>query len=148
MRPWHVLAVGLVLRLLIAVFLPPNWDVDSYGIVAEIVRGGGNVYAETSRYNYSPVWMGVIGALSFVPVPLSVAVRMFLSLCDAVNAACVYDIARLSGRGRPLRLMMLYYLNPATMLIAAYAGQFELLALLPILLWLRYYFSQGLPRFS
>ena len=38
-----------------------NFDFESYEIVANIVKSGGNVYAETDRYNYGPVWFITLG---------------------------------------------------------------------------------------
>ena len=39
------------------------YDFESYEIVADIVNAGGNVYAETSRYNYGPIWFLLLGSL-------------------------------------------------------------------------------------
>ena len=39
------------------------YDFESYDIVADIVNAGGNVYAETSRYNYGPIWFMMLGML-------------------------------------------------------------------------------------
>lgn len=47
--------LGLMLRMLLAAQPFYNFDVESYSLVAGIVREGGNVYAETIRYNYSPL---------------------------------------------------------------------------------------------
>jgi hypothetical protein len=118
-------AIGLGLRLALAVFGPTNFDLTSYGIVAGIVRAGGNVYAETARYNYAPVWMYVVTGLSYLPVPLYVGVRVFISCVDVANG---YILLRMYGP----RAGVLYWLNPFSILLMSW-GQFETLAALPLL---------------
>ena len=51
-----VVVLGVALRLWMAT-LGHNWDLASYQTVAQIVDAGGNVYAETERYNYGPLWL-------------------------------------------------------------------------------------------
>ena len=43
-----------------------NYDVDSFAGAVAILRRGGDVYLETTRYNYSPVWAHVLLALDAV----------------------------------------------------------------------------------
>lgn len=68
-----------------------NWDYESYEIVAGIVNAGGNVYAETSRYNYGPVWFWVLG---FLRRCLGDGFRMgiitLLSTCDIAIGAYLW----------------------------------------------------------
>lgn len=130
MRPGIVLLVALVLRLAF-VLHPGNFDARSYEIVAGIMARGGNVYAETTRYNYSPVWAFTLAGLDSVrgPLPLHVVVRIFISLVDVGNAALLMRIA-------DKRAGMLYALNPGAVILAGLHGQFEALAILPILIGL------------
>ena len=51
---------ALAARLALLRTFPGNYDTESYGIVAGIARRGGDVYRETLRYNYSPLWAGVV----------------------------------------------------------------------------------------
>ena len=57
-----IIALGLDLRMGAAV-LGHNFDIESWYIVADIMRHGGNVYAETGRYNYGPVWFFILHVL-------------------------------------------------------------------------------------
>jgi hypothetical protein len=54
-----VIVIGLAARFFFTTF-GHNYDLDSDTIVAEIVDQGGNVYADTPRYNYAPVWFNVL----------------------------------------------------------------------------------------
>jgi Gpi18-like mannosyltransferase len=110
-----------------------NFDAVSYEIVADIMRHGGNVYAETTRYNYSPVWFHVLDALAHVPrMPLIVVVRLFLSCIDIGNILLIHMIAeRYTGHGRIAAVA--YALNPGMITLVGQHGQFEALAMLPFL---------------
>ncbi|CAM8376021.1 hypothetical protein MCEMHM7_00896 [Candidatus Methylopumilus planktonicus] len=59
-------AFGLGIRLFCA-SRGYNWDVDSYRVVADIVARGGNVYQETGRYNYGPIWFYILHWLDQIP---------------------------------------------------------------------------------
>ncbi|MGH7862213.1 MAG: hypothetical protein ACREOS_08220 [Candidatus Dormibacteraceae bacterium] len=53
--PAAAVILGVGARLYLATSFYGNYDEDSYFIVARIMLAHGNVYAETFRYNYSPV---------------------------------------------------------------------------------------------
>lgn len=124
--------IGFVLRMALSAQPVYNFDVESYGIVAGIVRHNGNVYAETYRYNYSPVWSILLGLLSFLPVWFPLAVRGFLSIVDTFNG---FLLRKLFGD----RAGILYWLSPVAFLIAGFHGQFDTLSATPLLLAMVYY---------
>ncbi|HEV8655447.1 MAG TPA: hypothetical protein VGR85_08050 [Candidatus Limnocylindria bacterium] len=132
------LLIGVGVRLYLAVAYEGNFDQVSFEIVAGIVRRGGNVYAETTRYNYTPVWAILLGAFDgvarLIGQPLHAVVRSTLTLVDVVNALLIGRIA-LRYAGMPVsRGFATYLLNPVAILIVGYHGQFETLAALPLLL--------------
>ncbi len=55
-----LLCLGVLARFL-AMKRGHNFDFDSWNIVGDIAKNGGNVYAETVRYNYGPVWYLLLG---------------------------------------------------------------------------------------
>lgn len=131
-----VIGIGLVARLFLAWGLYGNYDMGSYDLVAEILQRGGNVYAETSRYNYSPLWMGVLVATStsadWLGLPHHAILRTVLTGVDLANAILIALIA--GNRQFGPRTFVLYWLNPGVILIVGYHGQFECLALFFLLL--------------
>lgn len=143
-----VLAIGV--RLLLAAAFHGNYDEDSFEIVAGIMRRGGNVYAETSRYNYSPLWAHILLVLSYASdltsVPFHFGVRAFGTAVDVADAVVVGLIGKRIGGWKPSTGFALYLINPITLLLTGYHGQFENLAVLPLLicLWL-YLRSSGVP---
>lgn len=125
-----VVFIGVGLRLLVS-SLGHNYDLDSFRIVAEIVGRGGNVYAETARYNYGPVWFGILGAFDWGAglsggnreAMFRVVLVCFLTLVDLGIA---WALLREKGR----LVACLFFLNPISILITGYHNQFDNLALL------------------
>ena len=134
-------AVGVGLRLWLAAGSYGNYDQTSFQTVAGIVARGGNVYAETFRYNYGPVWALILSALAGVAVRTGIsfhlAFRGFLTLVDLCNAVVIGLIAaRMPGhRGDDpgARAYLAYLLNPVAILIVGFHGQFDNLAAFPLL---------------
>ena len=131
-----ILALALGLRLLLAWGAPIGPDLINYERTAAIVREGGNVYAETPYYNYSPFWFHALNAIDSLrgQVPFMVAVRLFLSLFDLLNLLAVYLILKMLWPEDSLYGTFVYAINPVTLLVGSAQGQFETLALLPALL--------------
>lgn len=130
--------VGLSLRLWLAWGPYGNYDQVSYRIVSEIVARGGNVYAETSRYNYGPLWSLLLGlfrrASAATGWPLHFVVRGFLTLADAGTAVLVGLLAREAGVRSAGLGALVYALSPVAILVVGFHGQFDNLAAVPLLL--------------
>ncbi|MBO4305170.1 MAG: glycosyltransferase family 2 protein [Lentisphaeria bacterium] len=101
-----------------------NFDYESYTIVKEIVKKGGNVYAETSRYNYGPVWFYTLHFLDSIPfLSFRAALIGFLALCDTATALLLWKIK--------LRLpALLFLLSPIGIYISGFHNQFDNFAIL------------------
>ena len=131
-------AVGLGLRAWLAWDGYGNYDQTSWEIVADVVLRGGNVYTETSRYNYGPLWFLVLALLRRLQLlsglPFHFFIRGFLTLVDAANAAVIGLLAREVCGFPAWRGALVYLLSPIAILIVGYHGQFDNLAALPLLL--------------
>jgi hypothetical protein len=83
--------VGLSSRLFLAYTFHGNYDQISFEIVSDIMMRGGNVYAETERYNYAPLWAYILLALRWIAdstyLPFHFIIRSFLAAIDCINAA-------------------------------------------------------------
>lgn len=143
-----VVLSGTFIRLLLAYSYYGNYDMYSYEIVREIVASGGNVYASTTRYNYSPVWFNIIWILGTINacipmVAFHFILRGFLTLVDLASLLVLLSIVELEkGKNRRDDLLLcaiLFYLNPVSYLITGYHGQFENLAILFSLIGLYLY---------
>lgn len=123
------IALGIVLRLWVSSF-GYNYDVSSYAIVAGISEAGGNVYAETHRYNYGPVWLQVIRVASALSKAWEDEAGFFLlfltSLLTLTDLGICLVLKRRAGDG----VALLFFLNPVSIIISGYHRQFGNLALL------------------
>jgi hypothetical protein len=123
------IVLGIVLRIWVSSF-GHNYDVNSYAVVASIVDAGENVYAETHRYNYGPVWLHVIGAASRTARAWNDQFGFFTllltSLLTLVDLGLFFVLKRRAGDG----VALLFFLNPVSIIISGYHRQFGNLALL------------------
>jgi len=127
-------AAALALRLAFLAASAGNYDTASYEEVARTVRSGGDPWS-TDRYNYSPVWAGVLVGLRHVAgatgVSLATAVGVLLLAGDGATAAL---LARLGGGGRAgARAALLFFANPVSILVSSHHRAFDGLALLLLL---------------
>ncbi|WP_428355678.1 hypothetical protein [Methyloprofundus sp.] len=128
-----LIIVGTFFRLAVAQ-KGYNFDIASYRIVADIMADGGNVYAETQRYNYGPIWFYILSFLDYLPFPvadpllsLRWKVSCFLSLCDITIVILLY-------RWYGLKVASLFFLNPIAIIITGYHSNFDNLAILVALI--------------
>ena len=119
--------LALILRL--AAGLPGwNFDFDSYRIVIELMEKGKNIYAETARYNYGPVWADVLYGLKLIfGNAFRTGLILFLTGCDIGIAAVLW---RMKYRFASL----LFLLSPLTIYTTGYHNQFDNAAILTAML--------------
>ena len=131
-----VIIAGTIIRLLLAAVLYGNYDMNSYEIVTDILTKGGNVYAQTDRYNYSPLWFMILFALKRIQLafdmPFHFVVRTFLCCVDLLTLCVLLFIANIR-KLPPVRTAIFFYLSPVSFLMTGYHGQFENLAMLMVL---------------
>ena len=129
---------GIIIRSLLAYVPYGNFDSTSWEIVSKIVRRGGNIYTETNRYNYTPIWAYILGFFGdihahWTSLPFHFLVRSFLGFVDILTLFVVAGIARLEGKSA-FPTAIFFFLNPVSFLISGYHGQFENLSILFLLL--------------
>src|SRR5262249_60967327 len=141
-----VVALGLALAVRAAFLVSPHaeYDFESWRIVAGIVERGGNVYRETNRYNYSPLWslvlLGLDGLSRAVGLSFARTISLFLLLVDACIAALVRAGALARGRipAHAWLASALFFANPVSVLVSSSLGAFDnfsILFLLMALFW-------------
>lgn len=132
-----LLIIGLVIRLFLAYFFFGNFDQESYEIVADYTLRGMNVYAMTDRYNYSPLWSYVLAGLDYIALeihlPFHFILRSFLTAIDLLDAFLIALIADRNKSGTFWFGFFAYWLNPVSILIIGFHGQFDNLSMLPLL---------------
>lgn len=109
-----------------------NFDFESYKIVGEIVSRGGNVYAETARYNYGFIFFLIQGFLYKTAVfinPSNVELTFRIGIVAALTFADL-GIACWIIRKYNLKLGAIFFLNPISIIITGYHNQFDNIAVL------------------
>jgi hypothetical protein len=107
-----------------------QWDVDSYRAVAAAVRHGRDVYDLPGRYPYLPLHLYVLAATGWLaaqtPVPFLVLAKLPAVAADAALAVLVGRAAAALGREEDApALAMVCALNPVSLLVTGYHGQFD-----------------------
>lgn len=136
MRPrialFVLLAVSSTLGKVLLAGLGGNFDLESWALFSELVRDGKNVYAETYRNPYGPLWAYLCAGAGYLSVHLFGSaslvafhrlLALFLSLVDVA-------IAGLLVRRHSLLVGAIFLLNPISLLITGFHSQFENLAIL------------------
>ena len=128
---WLVgLGLGFALRLLATPF-GDNFDMQAWRFAAQVSREEWNVYLGTSLYNYGPVWYGILAGLKQLNILLfGDGYLSFRWLVAAVLIGTDALLARLLWRDRGPQAAWILALNPISILITGYHGQFCNLALL------------------
>lgn len=141
---WPVVAlVALVVRLLPALWLPvgAGYDIESFRLVTDALLNGQEVYTSVlGRHPYLPLQMYIMGGATWLGellgLPYVVSIKLPAVLADAVIAALITTSLSRDGR-RPASAAafgLLYALNPISLLVTSYHGQFEAITLLLLVL--------------
>lgn len=133
-------AAAVAIRVLFLARPDSNPDLHAFELTAGIVERGGDVYAETKLYNYSPLWSYALAGLDAAARPLGIplprAVRYLLFVVDAATAWLLFRILR--GRGRSPGLAgsgaLLFFANPVSVIVSSRRGMFDDAAILFLLL--------------
>lgn len=124
-----VLLMGMGLRLILP-FRGFNYDIESWKIAADIMAHGGNVYGETGRYNYGPIWFHILHLLDSIP---GTGFGEFFAFRYKVAAFlnCV-DIAIFAILLRRFNVLVatLFFLSPISIIITGLHSQMDNLAVL------------------
>jgi len=121
-----VILFGIGLRFYVAT-RGNNFDYDSYVIVADIISSGKNVYANTPRYNYGPIWFNLLYIFNTLSLGNSILFRVILVIfLIAVDFITFIVLFKRLGKN----IAILFFLNPVSIIITGYHNQFDNLAIL------------------
>lgn len=129
---WTSLA-GLALRIGLACTAPLNFDLRSYAIVVDALRRGEIVYEATWRYNYGPIWFGILdladSASRRLRLDPHVGFLLTTILGDACLAAALYAASRSRGARRARLVALAWWVNPVAIATSSIHGQFDNLSI-------------------
>jgi hypothetical protein len=150
-----ILLIAALARLVPAMWLPvgAGYDIESYRLVTDALLSGREVYtAALGRHPYLPFQMYIMGAMSSLAaatgLPYVAAIKLPVVLADVALTGLIYASAsRSAPRPWAAYAALLYALNPVSILVTAYHGQFEAITLLLLVLaWLAW--DTGRPERS
>lgn len=103
-----------------------TYDFQSYQVVAQIANDGANVYAETERYNYGPIWQLILGGLGRFASPESDAFR-----AGVIGILAIADVSIAIALGRLVSwtTAWVFLVNPISMVISGFQLQFDNVAI-------------------
>ncbi len=127
---WLSLLVGISLRLWVST-IGNNFDLESYWLVSEAVVKGRSVYAETTRYNYGPIWYLLLGNFRQIAGAFYIDnIYYFHILIAAFLTIVDVTIALMLRRSYGASASLFFFLNPVSILITGYHSQFDNFAIL------------------
>lgn len=134
-----VVFLGMVLRYWVMTF-GYNYDFESYCVVGDIAGRFQNVYAQTDRYNYGPIFFCIQGFLYRLSFLLSGdPIQTFRVLMVSVLTFADLGIAYFVTVKKNWHYAFLFFLNPLSIIITGYHNQFENLAIALALCSLPFY---------
>jgi hypothetical protein len=134
LRRRQLLVLTFAVRAIAALFGLATEDVGGWQRIVLTAAAAGDVYA-TGLVNWPPVWPAIL--VTFMPVadwfgiPFAIAVKVAPIFADVAIAAFLYDWflvkEPMGNRKRAFRKGLLWALNPISIYVTAFHGQFDAL---------------------
>jgi len=152
-----LLLAALLVRLIPVLLLPvgAGYDIDSFHLVGNAFLNGEEVYtsAARGRHPYLPLHMYLIGLLTYLsritPLPFVSWIKLPAVIADLLITAVIYEVFRRWHETEEAAVYwaLLYALNPISVLVTAYHGQFDSIPVLLLLLsWFVWHFGRHITR--
>jgi len=142
-----ILTVGVVARVGLALGSESRFhsqeyqglhDIKAWVDAGTMILEGKNPYIESYILDFGPVWawicalpVAIAGKLGLGPFGASVLIKSILILADIAMLALICSIAIRLGRG-PVIPCALFFLNPMSIILTGYVGQFDIVSVVPI----------------
>ncbi|MBQ7221793.1 MAG: hypothetical protein IJS28_12540 [Synergistaceae bacterium] len=126
---WLCIFAGVIIRFVL-MSLGHNFDFESYCIVGELASAGKNIYANTPRYNYGPVWFTLLGLFWKTSSLFTHSIIIFRCFIVGTLTLADFFIALLISKKAGNFWGAVFFLNPISLIITGYHNQFDNLAVL------------------
>ena len=131
-----ILVITFLVYLTVAYLSTPvaNFDAQSYKQIGELTLKEINIYPDPaiSRHPYLPLFLyleaGALFLSRIVRIPQTLILKCFFSLFHLLSVYIIYHLSR-----KNTKTTLLYALNPVSLLIIAFHGQFDIIPLFLIL---------------
>jgi hypothetical protein len=149
--------VALITRLIPLLLLPvgAGYDIESFQLVSDAFLNGEEVYtsAARGRHPYLPLQMYILGTTAYLsritPLPFIIWVKLPSVLADLFITAILFRAFRHWGESKNTAVFwtLLFALNPISVLVSSYHGQFDsIAALLLLFAWYTWQFARYVKR--
>jgi hypothetical protein len=128
-----LLVLGVSLRFIVMA-RGHNFDFESYKIVGSLVCSGKNVFANTERYNYGPLFLWIQGLCYQIGLHTSQGDWLFRVLIVSVLTWADVGIALLLKELYGMGPALVFFLSPVSIIITGFHNQFDNLAILLMLM--------------
>ncbi len=135
-----IFLLGLSFRLILAATIPSAGDIDAWKHYSTYFEQGlFSPYDEVCRYKYSPLWFWVISFVYFISkntgLPFAFAIRLPIIFTDVVFFWLLLKSCQKLRFDSKQTLITLtsFFLNPVSLQISGYYGQFDNMSLLFVL---------------
>jgi hypothetical protein len=127
--PWLLFLLTVSVRLAPAIFIVGTEDVGLFYAIASAVQLGHNPYSEVA-ITWPPLWATMVtlskDVADFTGLPFHVAMKAWAILTDGLISLVLYSWWRARSDDRAaFRFALLWALNPASIYITAFHGQFD-----------------------
>lgn len=134
-----LVVITLLLRIIPAIYTPLVADLRLYMMVGYPLLAGITPYElRTGAYSYPPLWMwaeaGGVWISEFFQIPFQIIIKIPLIISDCLIVLLIYVLAKKYGHKSAFLLGLFYALNPVSIIITGFHGQFDTLMILMILL--------------
>ena len=125
---------GVIMRYW-AMSIGSGFDFESYCIVGDLVCDWKNVYAETTRYNYGPIFFMIQGLSYTVAHIFSMDVlQTYRVILIGIFTLADFAIAMWLANCYSLKVSLIFFLNPISIVITGFHNQFDNMAIFLALL--------------
>ncbi len=135
-------ALGVILRFVVMSF-GHNYDFQSYILVGDLMVNDLDVYANTERYNYGPIFM-LFEKYFYLSTTLvndfwsTTLMRvLYVSLLTITDVGIMVWLEKRFGKF----IAIMFFLNPVSIIISGYHNQFDNMAIL-LMLWATVFYSE------
>ena len=111
-----------------------NFDTKSYAEIGALTLAGKSIYPDPaiSRHPYLPFFLyfeaGALAVSQFLKIPQIILIKIVLSFFHLLSVYALYVLSR-----KNIKMTLLYALNPISLFIIAFHGQFDIIPLTCIL---------------
>lgn len=136
---FFLFALGVIMRYW-AMSIGSGFDFESYCIVGDLVSRFKNVYAETTRYNYGPIFFLIQGASYAAAHLFSMDIQQtYRVILVGIFTITDFAIAMWLAARYNLKTSLIFFLNPISIVITGFHNQFDNMAILLALISCWYY---------